>query len=80
MVRDSIMSTQNQLLASAAIAATLALLGCNNKDSNLVLPEVNETNCAPENTARILDKEARNKFIDLCVRRNNFKPSKPRGW
>lgn len=74
------MSTQNRLVAAATIAAALALLGCNNHESKLALPEANNANCEPEKVALIPDKDARNRFIDLCAKRNNYRPSTPRGW
>lgn len=75
------MPAQYRLVAaSAAIVATLTLQGCNSNGSESSLPEATDANCEPEKVAQILDRNARNKFTDMCARRNNYRPSTPRGW
>ena len=45
-----------------------------------VLPDINDENCKTENIATIEDKVVMEKFADLCIRRNTFKPSPKMVW
>ena len=68
------------LLPTTLCIATVLLVACSPRPTVDNLPEATEENCLPEKVAKIDDKQARNKFEDLCVRRYTFKPSPKRGW
>jgi entry exclusion lipoprotein TrbK len=68
---------------SIALVVSLLLMslpGCNSAEPDGYLPEVNEKNCTSDLASKIANKTQRNRFIDLCARRNAFKPSPPRTW
>lgn len=67
-------------LAIPLAVLLLATAACRQGDSDISLPEVNEKNCNSDLTSKIHDRAQRNKFIDLCARRNGFKPSPQKIW
>lgn len=70
-----------QFLITAVTAAIFMLLGaCSFGDSDADLPEANERNCNSNLVEIIPNTTQRKKFIDLCARRNMFKPSPPKTW
>ncbi|MCL6483790.1 MAG: entry exclusion lipoprotein TrbK [Janthinobacterium lividum] len=62
------------------LAAAIQLAACMPSDPADSLPPVTAENCEPEAIAKITDQKARSQFIDMCVRRNTFRPSPLRGW
>lgn len=44
------------------------------------IPEVNDENCMTENIKKIEDKEAREAFAGLCIRRGSFVASPKKAW
>ncbi len=44
------------------------------------MPEVNDENCKQENILKIENKEIREKFVGLCLRRGDFVPSPKKAW
>jgi entry exclusion lipoprotein TrbK len=73
-------------LSNLALAILLGILisACSKETPSTpktsVLPEVNDENCKTENIKKIENKEVREKFADLCIRGNIFKPSPKKSW
>ena len=67
-------------LIAAITTLLFSVLGCSPAESEASLPEANEKNCNSEMVSKIANKAQRNKFIDLCARRNAYKPSPPKTW
>ena len=44
------------------------------------IPDINDENCMTENIKKIEDKEARETFAGLCIRRGNFVASPKKAW
>jgi len=44
------------------------------------IPEVNDENCMTENIKKIEDKETREAFAGLCIRRGTFVASPKKSW
>jgi entry exclusion lipoprotein TrbK len=72
--------SKNSLIHCILFSLALVAVGCDRFDTDVNLPDVNDENCKPANANRIRNKDARNKFIDMCARSSTFEPSKPRGW
>lgn len=67
--------TRKLLVATLSLTALL-LTGC---DEPVEMPEVNDANCQHEAILK-LPKSIQQEFSGLCLRRGEFKPSKPRQW
>lgn len=70
-----------QLFFLALATLTAALFGgCSPESSQKEMPVVNDENCKQENIAKIEDKDMRQQFTSMCLRRSNFRPSPQKGW
>ena len=70
-----------------AIATVLVALiyGCSNDEATSTPAqtktlEVNDENCLQENIKKIENKQAREEFAGLCIRRGSFVPSPKKSW
>ena len=63
-----------------AVVIMVLLSSRSRDDAKKVLPLVNDVNCKDENVARIADKETREQFGSLCMRRGTFKPTPSKDW
>ena len=71
---------QTASLILAALVATVVSACSPQPSPGDEMAAVNEENCKPERIATIKDKGKRDRFEDLCVRRNTFKPSPKKTW
>ena len=55
-----------KLFFAIAFSCVFFLVGC---DKTVSMPEVNEKNCETENIKKIKDKNTRQEFAGLCLRR-----------
>ena len=53
---------------------------CSPRAPKVELPIVNDENCKFENIKKIEDKDIREEFASMCIRRGSFKPSPKRSW
>ena len=65
------------IVLALAIACVTA---CSPNETKKQLPAVNDENCKTENLQKMDDKEMRQEFASLCIRRGKFKPSPKREW
>lgn len=65
------------ILATVMVAL---LNGCTTDAPEPEIPEVNDENCKPEIIIKIENKQAREKFAGLCLRRGGFVPSPKKSW
>lgn len=75
------MKGRNPITLLAIVALTTLISGCKNE----TMPEVNEVNCLQENVQRIKDKDIKEEFTGLCLRRvdprsGGYEPSPKRVW
>lgn len=70
-------------VAIAMVMLLTTLAGCESKEPEVdeqPLPEVNDQNCLPENIAKVIPDDVRERFASLCLRRSSFKPSEIKEW
>lgn len=58
----------------------IATAYADDKAKATTLPVVNDINCKIENIKKIENKEARQAFAGLCIRRGEFVKSQPKVW
>jgi entry exclusion lipoprotein TrbK len=79
MVTEKNMNTRQAMVLTMLLAALIS--ACSPQPSaEEKMAAVNDENCKTENIARIKDKEAREQFGGMCIRRGTFKPSPKREW
>jgi entry exclusion lipoprotein TrbK len=79
------MISAKRLSAMALVILFIALISACSTETpstpnTAAIPEVNDENCMTENIKKIEDKEAREAFAGLCIRRGSFVASPKKAW
>jgi entry exclusion lipoprotein TrbK len=70
----------DKTLLSAGALALVWMTACSPSETKKELPAVNDVNCKTANLKRMEDKETRQEFASLCIRRGTFKAGPKREW